>query len=117
MEKETKDNITTTEASNNLAINDNNEEYYTAKDWLNNINKEIVFFSKYEDNKELKNCTYNQGYISQEVYICNTCYKENNEQAGICIGCAFSCHKDHDVSQLYFKREFKCDCGNSKFSK
>jgi E3 ubiquitin-protein ligase UBR7 len=90
-------------------------ETFTAEEVLNNVNKEIVFFSKYEQNKELKCCTYDQGYITQEVYTCITCHKNTNELAGICSGCAFNCHKDHDLAHLYFKRNFKCDCGNSKF--
>jgi E3 ubiquitin-protein ligase UBR7 len=36
--------------------------------------------------------------------------------AGMCSGCAFNCHRDHEVENLYFKRKFRCDCGNSKFS-
>jgi E3 ubiquitin-protein ligase UBR7 len=94
---------------------ENENETFTAEDVLKNINKEIVFYSKFEENKELKSCTYNQGYITQEVYSCNTCFKEKSERAGLCAGCAFNCHKDHDLNHLYFKRNFKCDCGNSHF--
>ena len=95
----------------------NDNEIFTAEEVLNNVNKEIVFFSKYEENKELKRCSYHEGYITQEVYSCLTCQTNTNKLAGICSGCAFNCHKDHDLSHLYFKRNFRCDCGNSKFGK
>jgi len=90
-------------------------ETLTAKEVLDYLNTEIVFCSKYEQNQELKFCTYNKGYITQEVYYCITCNKNTDKLAGICSGCAFNCHKDHDLNHLYFKRNFRCDCGNSKF--
>ena len=95
--------------------NQKDNEVFTAEEVLNNLNKEIIFFSKFEQNKDLKSCTYSQGYITQEIYSCETCYKSTNKIAGICSGCAFNCHKDHDLIHLYFKRNLRCDCGNSNF--
>lgn len=42
---------------------------------------------------------------------------ENNQKmlAGVCLGCAETCHKNHDLLELYSKRNFCCDCGNDKF--
>ena len=40
-------------------------ETITAEEVLGNLNKEIVFFSKYEQNQELKCCSFNKGYITQ----------------------------------------------------
>lgn len=29
--------------------------------------------------------------------------------------CSYNCHEGHDLVELYTKRAFRCDCGNSKF--
>ncbi|VEL28659.1 unnamed protein product [Protopolystoma xenopodis] len=34
---------------------------------------------------------------------------------GICYQCAMNCHGSHDILELYTKRNFCCDCGNTKF--
>jgi hypothetical protein len=98
-------------------MNSNDEQSYTADEILGNINKEILIVSKFKTKKELKACTYDNGYKTQEVFSCLTCYKETNKMAAICGGCAFTCHEDHDIEELGFKRSIKCDCGNSKFGK
>ena len=92
-----------------------NTDTYSFQDVLKNVNKEIVLFSKVEQKLELKQCSYNQGYQTQELFACLTCYKEKAELACICVGCSLNCHKDHEIINLYFKRNYKCDCGNYKF--
>ncbi|CAB1330953.1 unnamed protein product [Coregonus sp. 'balchen'] len=37
------------------------------------------------------------------------------EPAGLCLACTNHCHDGHDIFELYTKRNFRCDCGNSKF--
>ncbi|VDD86496.1 unnamed protein product [Enterobius vermicularis] len=60
-------------------------------------------------------CTYPQGYKPrQPLYSCRDCTK-SGFQAGICYGCSINCHDGHDLVELYTKRNFCCDCGNSKF--
>ncbi|XP_046606030.1 putative E3 ubiquitin-protein ligase UBR7 isoform X1 [Neodiprion virginianus] len=61
-----------------------------------------------------KNCTYNKGYIRQALYACKTCRGDRNP-AGVCLACSFQCHEGHELVELYTKRHFRCDCGNSKF--
>uniref|UniRef100_A0A0N5AIP1 UBR-type domain-containing protein n=1 Tax=Syphacia muris TaxID=451379 RepID=A0A0N5AIP1_9BILA len=62
-----------------------------------------------------KVCTYPQGYKPrQPIYSCKDCTKEGSK-AGICYGCSINCHDGHDLVELYTKRNFCCDCGNSKF--
>ncbi|XP_034942909.1 putative E3 ubiquitin-protein ligase UBR7 [Chelonus insularis] len=61
-----------------------------------------------------KNCTYIKGYIRQALYACKTC-SSNKDQAGICLACSLYCHEGHELIELYTKRHFRCDCGNSKF--
>ncbi|CAA99920.2 UBR-type domain-containing protein [Caenorhabditis elegans] len=60
-------------------------------------------------------CTYAEGYKPrQTLFTCLTCTPAP-EMAGVCYGCALNCHDGHIIVELYTKRKFKCDCGNSKF--
>ncbi|XP_056623632.1 putative E3 ubiquitin-protein ligase UBR7 isoform X4 [Triplophysa dalaica] len=62
------------------------------------------------------NCSYTKGYMKrQAVFACNTCVGPDMEPAGVCLACANHCHDGHDISELYTKRKFRCDCGNQKF--
>ncbi|XP_038214511.1 enolase-phosphatase E1 [Zerene cesonia] len=68
-----------------------------------------------------KNCTYPLGYIKrQAIYACMTCCSEAKEdpsrRAGVCLACSLACHENHELIELYTKRNFRCDCGNSKFN-
>ncbi|MCJ8736688.1 hypothetical protein PDJAM_G00015400 [Pangasius djambal] len=61
-------------------------------------------------------CSYPQGYVKrQAVFACSTCTGEGMEPAGVCLACANTCHDGHHIYELYTKRNFRCDCGNSKF--
>ena len=64
-----------------------------------------------------KNCTYVSGYVPrQALYSCLTCVKSTDKMsAGVCLACSLACHEGHDLVELYTKRNFCCDCGNSKF--
>ena len=53
------------------------------------------------------------GYVCQAVFVCKTC--PQTDPAGMCYSCSISCHADHTILELYSKRAFRCDCGNSKF--
>ncbi|XP_017293782.1 putative E3 ubiquitin-protein ligase UBR7 [Kryptolebias marmoratus] len=62
-------------------------------------------------------CSYPQGYVKrQALYACNTCTPKGGEAAGVCLACSYKCHEGHDLYELYTKRDFRCDCGNRKFS-
>ncbi|XP_063240351.1 putative E3 ubiquitin-protein ligase UBR7 [Bacillus rossius redtenbacheri] len=67
-----------------------------------------------------KNCTYIEGYVRrQALYACKTCVpvaSEGREPAGVCLACSYSCHEGHELVELYTKRNFRCDCGNSRFA-
>lgn len=60
-------------------------------------------------------CSYEKGYITQEVYLCKTCNKSSSG-SGICVGCYLDCHIDHEVAELGPKRNFRCDCGTPRIS-
>ncbi|XP_019170281.1 PREDICTED: putative E3 ubiquitin-protein ligase UBR7 isoform X2 [Ipomoea nil] len=63
---------------------------------------------------EGKECTYNNGYMKrQAIFSCLTCTPDGN--AGVCTACSLSCHDGHEIVELWTKRNFRCDCGNSKF--
>lgn len=63
-----------------------------------------------------KCCTYATGYQPrQALYACDTCSADRDTMAGICLACSYACHDGHDLFELYTKRNFRCDCGNSKF--
>ncbi len=67
-------------------------------------------------NADDKNCTYFKGYMKrQALYACLTCLKEE-KQAGICLACSYHCHEDHELVELYTKRNFRCDCGNANMN-
>ncbi|KAB0799755.1 hypothetical protein PPYR_07642 [Photinus pyralis] len=68
-----------------------------------------------------KKCTYSEGYMKrQALYSCLTCIPEAKSDitkaAGVCLGCCFHCHEGHELVELYTKRNFRCDCGNTKFA-
>ncbi|XP_071601835.1 putative E3 ubiquitin-protein ligase UBR7 [Heliangelus exortis] len=61
-------------------------------------------------------CSYSQGAVKrQALYACSTCTPPGEEPAGICLACSYECHGTHRLFELYTKRNFCCDCGNSKF--
>ena len=61
-------------------------------------------------------CTFDKGYMKrQALFSCLTCTPEGN--AGVCTTCSFICHEGHQIVELWTKRNFRCDCGNSKFGK
>ncbi|KAJ1519581.1 hypothetical protein ONE63_004856 [Megalurothrips usitatus] len=65
-----------------------------------------------------QNCTYPRGHVKrQAIYACTTCIPAAPDQkpGGICLACSYSCHEGHDLVELYTKRNFRCDCGNSLF--
>ena len=68
-----------------------------------------------------ENCMQMNSLISQKaLYACVTCSVPNAPDfspAGICLACSYACHNDHTLVELYTKRQFRCDCGNSKFPK
>lgn len=73
---------------------------------------------------DFNNCSYEKGYVyRQALYCCLTCLKQNEGAGddkdkylhGVCLACSYECHQNHELCELYTKRNFKCDCGNSKF--
>lgn len=99
------------------------EEPTVSLDDLNQENRELKALE--EDaravlgNSDAEHCTWDKGYVKrQALYACVTCRpdeKDSSFRAGVCLACSYSCHEDHELVELYTKRDFRCDCGNLKF--
>lgn len=66
---------------------------------------------------ERRPCTYDLGYVRQDLYMCRKCTRENaNQSFAFCAACRYACHSRHpkEVIEIYTKRNFRCDCGNSR---
>lgn len=59
----------------------------------------------------LEKCSFEKGYITQEVFGCKTCYP--NGDCGFCKACLINCHNEesHDTFEVGTRLRFKCDCG------
>ena len=120
-QKETISNSTNSNNQNisenqNLISNNEDKEIISFKEALKGYNRELLFYEKLERSEQYKKCSYEKGKIEQEIYFCKTCYEETKKYGVICLGCYFHCHSEHEVINLYFKRNVKCDCGNSHFN-
>lgn len=99
------------------AFPDEDEDTITMLDVIERENKLEEEASAVLGNSDEKNCTYPLGYIArQALYSCATCFDGSGKQAAICLACSLECHENHDVYELYTKRNYRCDCGNSRFS-
>ncbi|XP_010913568.1 uncharacterized protein [Elaeis guineensis] len=96
------------------AFEDEAEQTVTIGEYIEGIEAEELKADLVLGGDEGKECTYSKGYMKrQAIFSCLTCVPNGN--AGICTACSLSCHDGHEVVELWTKRKFKCDCGNSKF--
>ncbi|XP_073134212.1 uncharacterized protein [Henckelia pumila] len=83
-------------------------------DYLKAVEEEELEVDLVLGGDEGKECTYGKGYMKrQAIFSCLTCTPDGN--AGVCTACSLSCHDGHEIVELWTKRNFRCDCGNSKF--
>ncbi|KPI43454.1 Protein mlo2 [Cyphellophora attinorum] len=67
-------------------------------------------------------CTKDLGPLRQDVYACLTCSPppasaaQQYTPAGICYSCSIACHGDHNLVELFSRRNFVCDCGSARFT-
>ncbi|KAL0393674.1 UNVERIFIED_CONTAM: putative E3 ubiquitin-protein ligase UBR7 [Sesamum latifolium] len=90
------------------------EPTISIKDYLEAVEEEELEADLVLGGDEGKECTYGKGYMKrQAIFSCLTCTPDGN--AGVCTACCLSCHDGHEIVELWTKRNFRCDCGNSKF--
>ncbi|KAJ5749325.1 uncharacterized protein N7511_011021 [Penicillium nucicola] len=65
-------------------------------------------------------CTYALGPLRQILFACLTCNpppinpNETYDAAAVCYSCSISCHGEHELVELFNKRNFVCDCGTTR---
>ncbi|KAI1331694.1 hypothetical protein F5Y16DRAFT_241185 [Xylariaceae sp. FL0255] len=70
----------------------------------------------------IKSCTKALGSLRQNIYACLTCNPppanpaDPFSPAGICYSCSVQCHGEHELVEIFQKRNFTCDCGTTRFS-
>ncbi|KXJ94987.1 putative metaphase-anaphase transition protein [Microdochium bolleyi] len=69
----------------------------------------------------IDNCTKPLGSLRQNVFACLTCNPppasptDPFEPAGVCYSCSVQCHGEHELVEIFQKRNFTCDCGTTRF--
>ncbi|CAI9094307.1 OLC1v1030024C1 [Oldenlandia corymbosa var. corymbosa] len=96
------------------AFDDEAEPTISIGDYLQGVEEQELEADLVLGGDEGKECTYGKGYMKrQAIFSCLTCTPDGN--AGVCTACSLSCHDGHEIVELWTKRKFRCDCGNSKF--
>ncbi|KAL0542348.1 hypothetical protein IC582_022453 [Cucumis melo] len=95
-------------------FDDETEQTISIQEYLKEVEEQELEADLVLGGDEGKECTYNKGYMKrQAIFSCLTCTPDGN--AGVCTACSLSCHDGHEIVELWTKRNFRCDCGNSKF--
>ncbi|VAI88841.1 putative E3 ubiquitin-protein ligase UBR7 isoform X2 [Triticum dicoccoides] len=96
------------------AFEDEVEPTVTISEYMDGIEAEELEADLVLGGDDGNECTYGAGYLKrQAVFSCLTCVPDG--VAGVCTACCLACHDGHEVVELWTKRNFRCDCGNSKF--
>ncbi|KAK8096462.1 hypothetical protein PG999_012406 [Apiospora kogelbergensis] len=72
----------------------------------------------------IENCTKQLGNLRQSVFACLTCHpppanpdsSSTHTPAGVCYACSVQCHGEHELVEIFQKRNFTCDCGTTRFT-
>ncbi|KAI4135438.1 MAG: hypothetical protein LQ341_005874 [Variospora aurantia] len=65
-------------------------------------------------------CTQPLGPLRQNLYSCLTCSpppksaSDSYTPAGVCYSCSIACHGEHELVELFNRRNFTCDCGTTR---
>ncbi|OBU00790.1 hypothetical protein VE01_01216 [Pseudogymnoascus verrucosus] len=65
-------------------------------------------------------CTKQLGPLRQDLFACITCNpppanpSDPYTPAGVCYSCSVACHGEHTLVELFYKRNFVCDCGTTR---
>ncbi|XP_050423192.1 putative E3 ubiquitin-protein ligase UBR7 [Adelges cooleyi] len=105
--------------SENSSFNGNEEEEEVVRlgEYINDKNKELEQANLILEASEGDSCTYSMGYLNrQALYACITCTEEGKISGAICLPCMYQCHENHELIELWTKRNYRCDCGSNKFT-
>ncbi|XP_022958642.1 putative E3 ubiquitin-protein ligase UBR7 isoform X1 [Cucurbita moschata] len=95
-------------------FDDETEQTISIQEYLKEVEEQELEADLVLGGDEGKECTYSKGYLKrQAIFSCLTCTPDGN--AGVCTACSLSCHDGHEIVELWTKRNFRCDCGNSNF--
>ncbi|KAL8997394.1 MAG: hypothetical protein Q9169_003325 [Polycauliona sp. 2 TL-2023] len=65
-------------------------------------------------------CTQPLGPLRQNLFACLTCNppppspSDSYTPAGVCYSCSIACHGEHELVELFNRRNFTCDCGTTR---
>ncbi|KAL8931810.1 MAG: hypothetical protein Q9216_007063 [Gyalolechia sp. 2 TL-2023] len=65
-------------------------------------------------------CTKPLGPLRQNLYSCLTCSPPPKSSSdpytpgGVCYSCSIACHGEHELVELFNRRNFTCDCGTTR---
>ncbi|KAL8885099.1 MAG: hypothetical protein Q9215_006994 [Flavoplaca cf. flavocitrina] len=65
-------------------------------------------------------CTQPLGPLRQNLFSCLTCNpppksaSDSYTPAGVCYSCSIACHGEHELVELFNRRNFTCDCGTTR---
>ncbi|KAG5948940.1 hypothetical protein E4U53_006089 [Claviceps sorghi] len=73
----------------------------------------------------IETCTKILGPLRQNVFACLTCNPAPIDRsdyaewkpAGVCYACSVQCHGEHNLVEIFQKRNFTCDCGTTRIPK
>ncbi|KAL7276483.1 hypothetical protein RUND412_000545 [Rhizina undulata] len=93
-------------------------EYINSQLQLESEAREIMPFA-------FDHCTKPLGPTRQTIFSCKTCLANPTScpselatttcgAAAICYSCSISCHGNHELVELFSKRDVVCDCGTTK---
>lgn len=95
-------------------FDDETEQTISIQEYLKEVEEQELEADLVLGGDEGKECTYSKGYMKrQAIFSCLTCSPDG--KTGVCTACSLSCHDGHEIVELWTKRNFRCDCGNSKF--
>ncbi|KAL8695409.1 MAG: hypothetical protein Q9224_003407 [Gallowayella concinna] len=65
-------------------------------------------------------CTQPLGPLRQNLFSCLTCTPPSSSPsttytpAAVCYSCSIACHGEHELVELFNRRNFTCDCGTTR---
>jgi len=100
------------------SFNENEEDQVVGLvEYINDQNAEIEQANLILEASESDSCTYSLGYMNrQALYACLTCTEKDKVPGAVCLPCMYQCHEDHDLVELWTKRNYRCDCGSDKLT-